>query len=136
MINSVELARQFGDDHIGAAVIVVVLKYNAHAGKALAIRREPRACGESALLKRAVTVVVEQVLLHPVVADENVREAVTVVIGECNSERSSLVCGNAGAPADVLEGAISPVAIKVVSRRGKTIRGTEGRPSAPAKLFG
>src|SRR5258708_1170891 len=37
MVKAVKLARQHGDEDIGAAVVVVVLKNGAHAGKPLAI---------------------------------------------------------------------------------------------------
>src|SRR5215469_16895993 len=82
VIEGIDFARQHGGDDIGLAVVVVVLKYRAHAGKPLAVGGEGHAGLKADLGKGPVAVVVKQKLLHAVVGNENVREAVAIVIGE------------------------------------------------------
>src|SRR5207248_3372241 len=53
VIQAVEFARQNGDDDVGTAVIVVILKDRPHAGKAFAIGGERRARLQSAFVEGA-----------------------------------------------------------------------------------
>src|SRR6266699_2778172 len=89
VVEAVDFPGKLGNDDVGLAVVVVVLKDSAHAGKRLAIGGKRGAGFERALGKRAVAVVVEEELLHAVVGDENVREAAvaTIAIKKVGSSR-------------------------------------------------
>src|ERR1700686_668993 len=78
VVEAVDFAGQFGDDDVGFAVVVVILKDSTHAGKGFAVGRERGAGFEGAFGERSVAVVVEEELLHAVIGDEDVREAVVV----------------------------------------------------------
>ena len=82
VVKTVNLTRKYGHKNVWLAVVVVVLKDRAHTGECLAVSGERRAGLESAFGKRPIAVVVEKVLLHAVVGDEDVRETVVVIIGE------------------------------------------------------
>src|SRR5882724_3420499 len=82
VVETVDFAGQLGNDDVGFAVVVVVLKDSAHAGKRLAIGGERGAGFESALGERSVAIVVEEELLHAVVGYEDVRKAIVVIVGE------------------------------------------------------
>src|SRR6267378_5299154 len=85
VVEAVDLAGKLGNDDVGFAVVVVVLKNSAHAGKWFPVGGERGAGFESALGKCSVAVVVEEELLHAVVCDENVREAVVVIVCESHA---------------------------------------------------
>src|SRR5262249_19905954 len=85
VIQGVDLPRQHGNENIGAAIVVIVLKDNAHPGKTFAVGSETCSGFESAFLKGAIAGVVKQKLLHAVIRDENVRKSVAVVVGERHS---------------------------------------------------
>src|SRR5713226_1149650 len=134
VVEAVDFAGQLGNDDVGLAVVVVILKDSAHAGKWLAVGGERGAGFESALGERSVAVVVEEKLLHAVVGDEDVREAVVVVVGEGHGQGAALLGRNAGLLADIFKRAISAIAIKKVCRGGKFARRAIGLPSPTAGL--
>src|SRR5713226_8642701 len=134
VVEAIDFAGQLGNDDVGLAVVIVVLKDSAHAGKRLAIGGERGARFESALRERAVAVVVEEELLHAVVGDEDVREAVVVIVGEGHAKSAALLGGDAGFLANVLESAVAAIAIEKVSRWGKFARRAIGSPGPTAGL--
>src|SRR5260370_24334297 len=67
---------------------------------------------ERALGEGTVAVVVVEVLLHAIVGDKDVCESVGVVVRERGAQGASLLCGDAGRLADILESSITPVAIE------------------------
>src|SRR5271168_4098719 len=134
MIQAVKLARQHRNDDVGAAIVIIILEDGAHPRKALAVGRERDPRFKRAFLKSTIAVVVEEVLLHAVVGDKNVREAISVVVGERNAERLSFFCRNTGPLADVLEGTVAAVPIEQAGRRGKYAGRAIGMPVAAANL--
>ena len=59
VLDAVDLTRQFGDDRVGPAVVVIVLKDHSHAGEPAPILRKSRAGFETDFGERAVTVIVK-----------------------------------------------------------------------------
>src|SRR5260370_36597460 len=49
VVEAVDFAGQLGNDDVGLAVVIVVLKYTSHAGKPLALAGKPRAGLQRAL---------------------------------------------------------------------------------------
>src|SRR5258708_2576174 len=94
VIQAVDLARQDRNDDVGVAIVIVILKDAAHPRKTLAVGGECGAGFKRALLKSAVAVVMEEVLLHAVVEDKNVREADAIVVCKRDAQRSSLLRDN------------------------------------------
>ncbi len=90
-VGAVDFTGQLGNDDVRLAVVVVILKHSAHAGKGLPVGGERGTGLESALGKRAVAVVVVEVLLHAVVGYEDVRETVVVIVGEGHSQGPALL---------------------------------------------
>src|SRR5260221_10530171 len=72
VVEAIDFPGQLGNDDVGLAVVIVVLKDSAHAGKRLAIGGERGAGFESALRERSIAVVVEEELLHAVIGDGDV----------------------------------------------------------------
>src|SRR5258708_18432928 len=134
VVEAIDFPGQLGNDDVGLAVVIVVLKDSAHAGKRLAIGGERGAGFESALRERSIAVVVEEELLHAVVGDENVREAVVVIIGEGHAQSAALLGSDAGFLANVFEGAVATIAIKKVGSSRKFARRAVGLPSPTAGL--
>jgi hypothetical protein len=68
---------------------------------------------------------VEEILLHAVVRNENISEAVAIIICERNAKSSSLFGGESCARADVFERAIAAIPIEKTSggrkNTGRTI---------------
>ena len=81
MKERIDFARQHGDQDVGAAVVVVILKHDAHARERLAIGGERRAHFERAFAKRAVAIVAKQMALSQA-GDENIVVAVVEVIAD------------------------------------------------------
>ena len=99
MKERVNLAGQHGDQNVGPPVVVVILKDGAHARERPAIGGERRARFQSAFGECAVAVIVEQKLAHAIVRNENIGEAVVIVVGKGHAERAPLDrrrCRNAG----------------------------------------
>src|SRR5436305_6662924 len=134
MVCAVNFTRQHRNEDVGYSVVVVVLKNGSHSRKRLAVCRE---CGtriESTLGERAGAVIVKKILLHAIVSDEDVSEAVIVVIGKGGSQRAALLCGNARFFADILECSVSAIAVEEVGSGGEFRRRTVGAPGASAGL--
>src|SRR5260221_13617060 len=94
VIQAVNLARQDRNDDVGAAIVIIILKDTAHPRKTLDVGGECGAGFERAFLKSAVAVFMEEVLLHAVVGDKNVREAVAIVVCKRDAQRSPFLFGN------------------------------------------
>src|SRR5713226_8120686 len=94
VVEAVDFAGQLGNDDVG-----------------LAVGGERGAGFESAFGERSVAVVVEEKLLHAVVGDEDVREAVVVIVSEGHGQGAALLGRNAGLLADIFKRAISAIAI-------------------------
>src|SRR5216683_1482398 len=101
VVEAVDFAGQLGNDDVGLAVVVVILKDSAHAGKWLAVGGERGAGFESAFGERSVAVVVEEKLLHAVVG----------IVSEGHGQGAALLGRNAGLLADIFKRAISAIAI-------------------------
>src|SRR5258706_2702833 len=57
--NGIGLPRQSCDNHVGLAIIIVILKYHAHAGKLAAVKVVSRASLQCDFAERTVAVIVE-----------------------------------------------------------------------------
>ena len=75
-----------------------------------------------------------QILLHAVVGDEYISEAVAVVVGEGHAQGPSLFGGNTRFLADIRECTVAVIVIKDARRRGKFLRRTVGVPLSAADL--
>src|SRR5580704_7824342 len=82
----VDLTRQHGHQDIRATVVIVVLENRAHAGDGLAGVGEPRTSFQREFGKRAIAIVVEEKLAHPVIGHKYIGESVAIVIGKRDSE--------------------------------------------------
>src|SRR5262249_9844655 len=134
VIQGVGRPRQHGNENIGAAIVVIVLKDNAHPGKTFAVGSETCSGFESAFLKGAIAGVVKQKLLHAVIRDENVRKSVAVVVGERHSQCPFFFGGNPRAFADVLECSITAIVIQDASCGRESSRRTIGVVVSAANL--
>src|SRR6266853_2880986 len=135
VIQAVEFTRQNGDDHVGAAIIIVVLKNRAHAGKTFAVGRKRRARLQSTLVEGAVAVVMEEILLHAVVRDKNVGEAVAIVVGERNAKSLSLFRGKSCVFANVFECSITAIPVEETGGSWKCARRTISMPVTAANFI-
>src|SRR6266403_425691 len=135
VIQAVKFARQDSDNYVGAAIVIVVLKNRAHAGKTFTIGRECRARLQSTLVEGAVAIVVEKILLHAVVRNKNVGEPVAIIIGERNAESSPLLGGESRARADVFERAIAAIPIEKTSGGRKNAGRTISVPVTTANFI-
>src|SRR6476659_3558682 len=59
-VKAVDLTRQHGDEDVGAAVVVVILKDGAHSREALAVGGERHAGLQRAFGKSPIAIIVEQ----------------------------------------------------------------------------
>src|SRR5260370_41368285 len=113
------------------------MRRSTHGGRQAAIgdgRRECCAAFERTLRKRAVAVVVIQIVLHAAVRNENIGVAVAVVISEGHAQRAPFFCRYPRAYADVFKGPVPSIVIKN-ARRGRKLRwGTVSVPIAAADL--
>ena len=66
------------------------------------------------LFESAIAPIVKQKIGHVVVADENVREAVIIVVGERHAHAAADVLADSGFFGDVLESAVAAVAVQRV----------------------
>ena len=112
----VALVGEVGDEDIGTAVVVVVRKVHAHAGKGLSVLVVSHAGQQGHLGERAVSVVPEQERLHGVVGDVHVHEPVVVEISEGDAESFADRTGNSGFLRYVGERAVAVVAIEDVGQ--------------------
>ena len=119
MENNIRIVRKLGDEQVGKAIVVIILKNHAHAGGHSAAFREARASIETTFGKRTIAVVVEKKLICGVVRDKNVRESVAVIIGERDPQAMALLRGDAGSDADILKRAVSPIVVEDIGDGGK-----------------
>src|SRR6476660_9448562 len=124
VIDAINFAGELGDDHIGASVIVVVLKNHAHSGESSPIFRQSGSSLKSAFRKGAITVVMVEVLLHAVVGDEYVSEAVAIVIGEGHAQGTAFLSRDTGFLADVCKSSVAIIVIENAGGGGKFLRRT------------
>src|SRR5712664_3749504 len=76
--DGVGLPRQSCDNHVRLSIIIVILKYHAHAGQWSAVKVEGRASLERDFRKRSIAAIVEQILLHAVVGNIDVGKSIAV----------------------------------------------------------
>ncbi len=86
MEDDVGLVRKLRDEKVWKAIVVVVLKRHAHAGKHFAVAGQPRAGFQSAFGEGAVAVVVEEKLIGDIAGHKNVGEAVAIIVGKRHSQ--------------------------------------------------
>jgi hypothetical protein len=132
VVKAVDLARQYGDKNVGAAVVVIILKDRAHSRQAFTVRSQSHAGFQRAFSKSTIAIIMEQILLHAVVGDENVREAVAIIVCERDTERFALLGRKARPFRDVLECAVSTVVEELASCSGKNTRRAVGISVAAA----
>src|ERR1700691_1034078 len=132
--DGISLARQSCDNHVRLSVIIVILKYYAHAGQRPAIQRQRRARLERDFAKRAVAVVVKQKLLHTIVGNIDVGKSIAIIIGAGHTQTVAFPGCNSGALAHILEGAISAIVVENVGGAGKFSGRTVGVKIAAAVL--
>src|SRR3984893_4963848 len=134
VINDVGLRRKLRDEKVGKAIVIVILKNNAHAGEHLAVACKGRTCVQAAFRKSAVSVVVKKKLLGDIVGHKDVGKAVTIIVGESYSQPMALFRGNAGGHTHILKRAVSPVAIQNVRDRSKFAGRAIRRPFRAARF--
>src|SRR5260370_25246005 len=115
----VGVVRELRDEKVGKAIVVVILKCHAHAGKHFAVAGQSRAGIESAFGESAVAVVMKEKLIGDVAGHKNVRETVAIVIGESNSQAVAFSRCDAGGDADVFKCAVTAIVIQDVRDSGK-----------------
>ena len=125
---------EIGDHDIGTAIIIVVAEIRAHAGEGLAILVVSNARQQPDFAERAVAVVVVEKTLHRIVGDEDVGEAIAVVVGERDAQSFAIGIGDAGFLGNVGEGAVSIVVIENVGRRRRSCR-DDNRRDSPASVL-
>src|ERR1700685_338107 len=124
MKHCVSLARQSCDDTVGPAIVIVILKYHAHARKGPSIQIERCARFQPDLAECAVAVVVKQILLHAVVGYIDVRESIAIVVGEGHAQTMTFLGGDSRTLAHVFKSAVSAIVIENVGGPGKFSRRT------------
>ena len=122
MIQRVDFGREVGHEDIRAAVVVIIAEIDAHTRIRLAVVRKRDARLERAIGERSVAVIVPQELFHAVVGDEDVREAVAVVVVERHAQRLAFQGRNTRFAAHVREGAVAVVVIEDARHRTEFIR--------------
>src|ERR1700733_7409140 len=130
MKNNVGLVRELGDEKVGKAIVVVVLKNDAHARRHSAALRKRRTRLQTTFGEGTVPVVVKKKLIRDVIGHKNVRESVTVIVGERDAETMPLLWGEARSDAHILKRAVSPIVMKDVcdgrERTRRAVRGSFG----------
>src|ERR1700730_10432616 len=86
VIKGVFLVGKVGDDKIGQAVVIVVLKVHSHARVGLAVGVNCDLCSQAHLFKCAITFITIEKLKHRVIGYHNVDLAVAVVVCDRNTE--------------------------------------------------
>jgi len=86
MKRHVRLVRKLRDEKVRKAIVVVILKDDAHAGEHFAVARPTPRRNQGPLRKRAVPIVMEKKLIGDVIRHKNIGEAVAIVIGEGDSQ--------------------------------------------------
>ena len=119
MEDHVGLVRKLRDKKVGKAIVVVILKDNAHAGEHLAVVGKGRAGIQAYFGKGAVTVVVKKKLLDHVVGDKNICIAIAIIIREGYAQPFAFLGGNPGSDADIFKRAISAIVIQDIANRCK-----------------
>src|SRR5215469_13675028 len=109
MKHAVGLTRQGSDDHVGTTVVVIVLKYSSHAGKSSAVRIQPCTRLEAHFCECAVAIIVKQVLLHTIVGNKDVSEAVPIVIRKRDAQSTPFLTRDPGTGAHVVERAVPAI---------------------------
>src|SRR5580698_230570 len=136
MKNNVRIMRKLGDKKIGEAIVVIILKNDAHARGHSAALRKRRTRIHTSFVKRTVPVVVKKKLIRSVIGDKNVRESVAVIVRERYPQPVALLRGDAGSDAHVLKRAISPIVIEdVCDGRKRTWRAVGGSFGAARFAF-
>src|SRR6266849_3376928 len=135
VIQAVEFARQNGDDYIGTAIVIVVLKNRAHAGKPFAIGGQRGTRFQSTFIEGSIAIVVEKILLHAVIRNKNVGEAVAIVVGERNAKSLSLLRGKSCVFANVLECAVTAIPVEKTGGGRKRARQTISVPVTAANFI-
>src|SRR6202020_1488202 len=105
----VNFAGQHGDENVGTAVVVIILKNGSHTGERPAVGGERRARFQSTFGEGSIAVVVKEKLAHAVVGNEDVGESIVIVVREAHAQRAALDGRNPGRTADVFECAIAAV---------------------------
>ena len=85
-VEGIFLVGEVGDDHVGEAVVVVVLEVDAHAGEGSSVTVDGHLGGEADLFEGAVALVAVEVFEHGVVGDGDVDFAVAVEVGDGDAE--------------------------------------------------
>src|SRR6266851_424543 len=135
VIQAVEFARQNGDDYIGTAIVIVVLKNRAHAGKPFAIGGQRGTRFQSTFIEGSIAIVVEKILLHAVIRNKNVGEAVAIVVGERNAKSLSLLRGKSCVFANVFECAVTAIPVEKTGGGRKRARRTISVPVTAANFI-
>src|SRR5439155_7291816 len=107
---------------VGQPVIIVVPEVHAHAGDWVAGVEQSRSRLQSDLFELAVSEIVEQEVRHLVIGNENIHEAVAIVVSDGDTHSFSDVGSDTGLLRDVLELAISFVTVKGVGEPVEELR--------------
>src|ERR1700691_2200407 len=134
MEKNVRVMRKLGDKKVGKAIVVIILKNDAHARGHSAALRKRRTRIQTPFGKRSVPVVMKKKLIRGVISDKNVRESVTVIVRERYSQPMALLRGDAGSDAHILERAVSPIVIKDVRNGRKRTRRAVGGSFGAARF--
>src|SRR5580704_17149133 len=126
MKNDVRIVRKLGDQKVGKAVVVIILKNHSHARGHPSALRKGRTRIQTAFGKRTVPVVVEKKLIGCVVCDKDVRKSVTVIIGEGDAQAMALFHSDAGSDAHIFKRAVSAIAVQDVCYGRKGTRRAVG----------
>src|ERR1700730_557671 len=92
--NPIRLMRKLRHEKIWTAIIVVVLKSNAHSRKFLPAICKRRAGRDAYLCKCPIAVVMKEKLLNHIVCYKNVGISVAVIVGECNAQSAAPLRGD------------------------------------------
>ena len=106
------LAGQGREDKIRKPVVIEIAEVHAHGRNRLAVVRQRHARRQRDLRERAVAVVAEEKIRLRVVGDEDVREAVAVVIRNRETHAFADRFRNARFHGDVFEGAVALVPVE------------------------
>jgi hypothetical protein len=132
-----DLVLVIGDEDVWQAIAIVIGRIGAHGALFVAELIKGHAGQQADFLEGAVAAVTEEIILHDIVTDEDVRPAITVKIRADHPHSITTVTTDAGAFGDIFERAVAPVAVKAIGHRWIRARiAIHGNAGAGAGLKG
>ena len=123
------IAEHSGMKDFRFSVVVQVAKIRSHSGHSLAVSGKCNSGLQSHVREGSVAVVVKEKVLEGVIRDEDIGEAVVVVVGKGYAHSLADVLRDMRLRGDVGKRSVAIVAVKDVVRTLKSVRGAVGRYS-------